>query len=460
MNQNRRIQKELSCVYNNFTPNYEAKIVSSTNIYRWRLLIGPTDKGKNFEVDVLFPYEYPMQGPKCTFLTTFYHPNVTADRTICTPFLEEQYSPNLTFADIFASITALVAESNPCDPLPPKMALIYRNTRASSLYTPNIIAVDMAYDVPNGLTGMLRDIVLKICTLLWYKSSFVRQIIGMSEQHYVWKTHSSFVNSRPKKRLGEPFAFLPKPNRNRNRRRGFSLTLTRVGAHCLFTGALGEKRTVFIDSAITKSIYRWTLKIGHGDNPKSCLWFGAAPCDLLSQCSTDHLGYTPLTSTSAVAATTAALAVAPPSAIDAESIAANVVYGPGIKGTWALAMPPPNSPHTVWLLGVKAANTSTEGKKERLGKGEAVGVGVGVGGVPLWITLADKTLVALEVNVGANTLSFFVGEKNLTDGVYGLVLPLYLGVSGCNGASLTSVCFQSLSSPTPSPAVCLFHDSI
>jgi hypothetical protein len=68
------------------------------------------------------------------------------------------------------------------------------------------------FNVNNGMTGMQRDIVLRLCCLLWEKSAEIRavcisvhvmnalhfkKIIGMCGKHFGWKRHSYFLHGRP-----------------------------------------------------------------------------------------------------------------------------------------------------------------------------------------------------------------------------------------------------------------------
>ena len=71
------------------------------------------------------------------------------------------------------------------------------------------------YDVINGFSGMKRDIVLRLCELLWFKTPIIRavsfciiflaliffsllklKITGMCEEHYIWKSHWYFEKGR------------------------------------------------------------------------------------------------------------------------------------------------------------------------------------------------------------------------------------------------------------------------
>lgn len=57
------------------------------------------------------------------------------------------------------------------------------------------IIVDDEFEVSNGLSGLQRDIVLRLCNLYFEKDE-IRKVIGMCGEHCEWKKHKSFRNSR------------------------------------------------------------------------------------------------------------------------------------------------------------------------------------------------------------------------------------------------------------------------
>ncbi|GHU11989.1 hypothetical protein FACS189449_04670 [Alphaproteobacteria bacterium] len=52
------------------------------------------------------------------------------------------------------------------------------------------------YDISNGLTGMKRDIILKLGKIVGYDSEKVRILIAMCKQHYLWTKHAYFLKGR------------------------------------------------------------------------------------------------------------------------------------------------------------------------------------------------------------------------------------------------------------------------
>jgi hypothetical protein len=61
----------------------------------------------------------------------------------------------------------------------------------------------VSYDVPNGLSGVKRDIFLHLCDIIGMSNNClrnrgIRALLGMCHENFVWKTHSQFTRSRMK----------------------------------------------------------------------------------------------------------------------------------------------------------------------------------------------------------------------------------------------------------------------
>eukprot|EP01084_Bolivina_argentea_P234452 394715_1 len=100
----------------------------------WRyfdvVIEGPPDtpfEGGAFHLEMFLTAKYPMEPPKCRFLTPIYHPNVDALGRICLNILKKNWSPALNLPSVCLSIQSLLQEPNPDDPLDNKVAAVWKN---------------------------------------------------------------------------------------------------------------------------------------------------------------------------------------------------------------------------------------------------------------------------------------------------------------------------------------------
>ena len=126
----KRIQKELADFNKDPPANCSAGPVNDGDMFHWQATImGPGDspyQGGVFFLNIHFPTDYPFKPPKCTFTTRIYHPNINSNGSICLDILKDQWSPALTIGKVLLSISSLLTDPNPDDPLVPEIANVYK----------------------------------------------------------------------------------------------------------------------------------------------------------------------------------------------------------------------------------------------------------------------------------------------------------------------------------------------
>ena len=126
-----RIKKELQNITRDPPAGCSAGPITEGNFFKWRAtLMGPNDspfQGGLFYLDIFFPEDYPFKAPIVKFSTRIYHPNINSSGGICLDILKDQWSPALTISKVLISISSLLTDPNPDDPLVPDIAYMYKN---------------------------------------------------------------------------------------------------------------------------------------------------------------------------------------------------------------------------------------------------------------------------------------------------------------------------------------------
>ena len=129
----RRIQKELADLEKDPPANCSAGPISPTDKFQWQATImGPEGSpyhGGVYFLNIHFPSDYPFKPPKIQFTTRIFHPNINANGSICLDILKETWSPALTISKVLLSISSLLTDPNPDDPLVPDIAHMYKNDK-------------------------------------------------------------------------------------------------------------------------------------------------------------------------------------------------------------------------------------------------------------------------------------------------------------------------------------------
>lgn len=104
-----------------------------TSLYEWNAtILGPEGspyEGGVFNLGITLPADYPFRAPKVHFKTRVYHANVNATGGICLDILKNSWSPALSIIKVLLSISSLLVDPNPHDPLVPEIAQRYLKDR-------------------------------------------------------------------------------------------------------------------------------------------------------------------------------------------------------------------------------------------------------------------------------------------------------------------------------------------
>jgi ubiquitin-conjugating enzyme E2 D len=128
----RRIQNELDTLKKESIECLSAG-PRGENLFLWdAVLFGPSGSPYEsgiFKMEIHFPLDYPFKAPKVVFLTKIYHPNISPQGNICLDILKDQWSPALTVVKVLLSISSLLTDANPKDPLVADAANLYLKDR-------------------------------------------------------------------------------------------------------------------------------------------------------------------------------------------------------------------------------------------------------------------------------------------------------------------------------------------
>ena len=127
-----RLQNELKDLILNPPTNCSAGLIED-DIYKWQAtILGPDEspyQGGIFYLKIYFPEDYPFKPPKVIFMTKIYHCNINSTGSICLDILKDKWSPALTISQVLLSISSMMDEQNPKDPLELEAANLYNKDK-------------------------------------------------------------------------------------------------------------------------------------------------------------------------------------------------------------------------------------------------------------------------------------------------------------------------------------------
>lgn len=299
------------------------------------------------------------------------------------------------------------------------------------------------FEIPNGFLGMQRDIILRLCDLLW-QSNKIRLIIGMCLEQFKWRSNSYFQMIKNKN-----LAF------NINSRNPYLIITDAIHwIQCMFTS---NWYTIFLDRIILEGIFRWTVQI-EVEYSYSQLCLGVTPVvhfrhnssippriNLLSNFTHKRACCVMFEGRGHPSRNKSAM---PPSmyALESRMVDARDTWGTLQRVGYSVVK---RSADTETYIDT---NTEVQAEIKKYNEERRI----------VWSGMKARTpsesalraIISAEVDTAAGTLSFFDANAKLKFAYGQLRAPLLMGASGFGFSSVRSLSFCRLPRATPSVVQC------
>lgn len=130
MSAENRLKIELTNIMRDPIEGFSAVPIGD-DIFMWQAtIIGPKESPYEdgiFKLLIEAPDEYPFKPLKIGFITKIFHPNISYTGSICLDILKNEWSSALTISKVLLSISCLMCNPNPDDPLVEEIAVMYKN---------------------------------------------------------------------------------------------------------------------------------------------------------------------------------------------------------------------------------------------------------------------------------------------------------------------------------------------
>ncbi|KAI0300127.1 ubiquitin-conjugating enzyme/RWD-like protein [Multifurca ochricompacta] len=131
----KRIHREIADLKKEDLGGISVGPVSNDIPFLWRARIpgpeGSVYEGGIFNVDITLGYDYPFSAPKVIFKTLIYHMNISDKGNVCIDILKNNWSPALSIFKVVLSLSSLLTDPNPSDPLVPSIATEFLRNRST-----------------------------------------------------------------------------------------------------------------------------------------------------------------------------------------------------------------------------------------------------------------------------------------------------------------------------------------